>query len=105
MKKYNKIVSLLLVLLVALALVGCKKDFTVKFDANNNTPIVTQKVKPGGILEVPTDPVKEGYDFDGWYLGDERYNFNLPVESDLTLIAKWDLKELTVIFDTIEVAK
>ena len=37
MKKYNKIVSLLLVLLVALALVGCKKDFTVKFDANNNT--------------------------------------------------------------------
>ncbi len=101
MKKYNKIVSLLLVLLVALALVGCKKDFTVKFDANNNTPIVTQEVKPGGILEVPTDPVKEGYDFDGWYLGDERYNFNLPVESDLTLIAKWDLKELTVIFDTI----
>ncbi len=35
---------------------------------------------------------KEGYDFDGWYSDKDltkKYDFNAPVESDMTLYAKW----------------
>lgn len=34
-------------------------------------------------------PVKEGFVFDGWYLGESSFNFNDPVTSDITLTAHW----------------
>ena len=34
-------------------------------------------------------PTRSGYSFDGWYLNDEKYNFNTPVTGDITLTAKW----------------
>ena len=37
----------------------------------------------------PTNPVKTGYTFDGWYKDGSLYNFDTPVTSDITLIAKW----------------
>lgn len=37
----------------------------------------------------PTNPVKTGYTFEGWYKDESLYNFDTPVTSDITLIAKW----------------
>lgn len=39
-------------------------------------------------------PGRAGYEFLGWYNGNVKYNFNTPVQSNLTLTAKW--KKVTV---------
>ena len=40
-----------------------------------------------------TNPVKEGYVFDGWYKGNEKYNLGGVVRENLTLTAHWKKTE------------
>ena len=44
----------------------------------------------GTVSRPPSDPEKSGHTFTGWYLGDEKYNFDTPVTAPLTLTAKWE---------------
>ena len=37
----------------------------------------------------PTDPTKNCNKFDGWYVWNDKYDFNAVVTSDLALISKW----------------
>ncbi len=37
----------------------------------------------------PADPTKENYVFDGWYNGNELYDFNSELKGDITLTAHW----------------
>ena len=46
----------------------------------------------------PADPSKEGYSFQGWYLGEEAYDFASAVTEDVELTAKWELNVYTVTF-------
>ena len=39
--------------------------------------------------ELPLDPEKEDYRFEGWYLGDAKYDFSSVLTGDLELVAKW----------------
>lgn len=43
----------------------------------------------GERIEKPDDPIKDGFIFTGWYLGDKLYDFTVPVTSDLELVAKF----------------
>ena len=45
----------------------------------------------------PAAPEKTGYTFDGWYLGDEKYDFSAAVEQNITLTAKWEKKTYKVV--------
>lgn len=38
-------------------------------------------------------PSKDGYDFDGWYLNDVKYDLDSAVTSELTLVAKFSAKD------------
>lgn len=40
------------------------------------------------ISELPT-PARDGYDFDGWFIGDTQYTADSTFTEDKTLIAKW----------------
>jgi len=62
-------------------------------------PISEVLVIQGEKLIQPDDPEKQGYDFLGWYLNDQVYDFNLPVQSDLSLYAKWEEITYSVSFD------
>ena len=42
----------------------------------------------GQKLTLPT-PTKDGYTFDGWFNGENEYDFSLPVISTLSLTAHW----------------
>ena len=66
--------------------------YTVTFDSNGGTPVPpAQEVEYGLTAVEPTSaPTKTGYTFDGWYLGNEKYDFTDAVEQDITLKAKWE---------------
>lgn len=75
---------------------------TVNFDLNGGGPqISSQTLVQGSIVTPPADPTKVGYNFLGWYLGTQKYNFNTFVNQDITLVAKWEEKvvEVVVSFD------
>ena len=63
---------------------------TVSFDAGNGTTILDQIIMEGRKATMPEIPVKEGYEFLGWYLGNEQWSFiGFAVTDDITLVAKW----------------
>jgi hypothetical protein len=74
--------------------------YKVTFDADNgSTPTVVEVLKGEKVAEPETDPEKSGYRFDYWTLDNEEYDFDKPVEKDITLVAKWT-QLFTVTFDS-----
>lgn len=65
------------------------KTFTVTFEG---TSIPTKQVNEGGSLEKPSDPVKEGHLFVGWYLDaafTQEATFPLMIRQNTTLYAQF----------------
>ena len=65
---------------------------TVTFNADEGSPKPEDQTvsTPYGRVKRPTpDPTREGYQFDGWFIGEVAYDFSKPVTKDLTLTAKW----------------
>ena len=58
--------------------------YTVTFDGAN-----AQTVNYGDKVAKPADPTKDGYTFDGWFVGDVAYDFDAPVTADVELTSKW----------------
>ena len=58
--------------------------YEVIFNTDGGEIIESQMVEEDSLVEVPTEPKKAGYTFDGW-------NFNLatPITDNLTITAKW----------------
>ena len=63
---------------------------TVKFNSDNGAQAKEEKVLRGQKVSNPAAPTKSGHTFTGWYLGDEKYNFDTPITAPLTLTAKWE---------------
>ncbi len=64
----------------------------VRFNTDGGSFIETQVIGKDSIPERPADPEKTGYTFEGWYREAgfiTPYNFNEPVNTDMTLYAKW----------------
>ena len=71
--------------------------YTVTFNTDGGTPVPpAQEVEYGLTATEPAAPKKTGYTFDGWYLGDEKYDFSAAVEQNITLTAKWEAKKANV---------
>ena len=66
---------------------------TVRFDTRGGLPQPDpQTVEDGFYVQQPEDPVLEGFEFTGWFLGEEEYFVEgqpKPVYGDLTLVAGW----------------
>mgnify|MGYP005887186361 CR=1 FL=1 len=72
--------------------------YTVAFNTDGGTPVPpAQEVEYGLAATEPAAPGKTGYTFDGWYLGDEKYDFSAAVEQNITLTAKWEKKTYKVV--------
>ena len=111
--KRKLLTALLLVLVFTVALASCEylcknheyedgvctkcgkeepapERFTVTFDSNGGTAVPSDEVTGGEKVTAPSDPTMEGYTFEGWYLGDEKWSFiGYVVTEDMTLTAKW----------------
>ena len=79
------------------------KEFTVTFKDTEENVLEKVTVKEDDMLVKPTDPVREGLEFGGWYTDIEctmEYNFDLAVIEDFVLYAKFvnPTVKYTVIF-------
>lgn len=74
-----------------------EKKVTVQFNCQGGTAVASQTLPKGNKAFVPADTLKEGYTFRGWYTDltySTLYNFNTPVNQDITLYAKWEKNDL-----------
>ena len=77
---------------------------TVTFDLGYETEgrISTVSVRIGEAMVAPNDPLREGYNFLGWFRGANdsvAYDFSSLVTESFTLTAKWEIMVLTVTFN------
>lgn len=63
---------------------------TISFNSDGGSAVNDIKTIQGGIIVKPVNPTKEGYYFVAWYNGEEEFNFNVPVTTDVNLVAKWE---------------
>ena len=82
--------------------------YTVTFDSNGGSQIVSQSIKEGETATEPIAPTKEAsaecsYEFAGWTLNGVEYNFATVVTGNITLVAKWNeiKNSYTVTFDSV----
>lgn len=67
-----------------------EKTYEVVFSNDGGRTVIT--IKEGEKVTKPTDPVKEGYTFAGWFTNlnsANAYDFDKEVKSNFTLYAKW----------------
>lgn len=65
---------------------SAKVEVTLDLDGGNGND--KEYILKGQKLTLPT-PTKDGYTFDGWFNGENEYDFSLPVISTLSLTAHW----------------
>lgn len=93
MKKIIILIVTIILIITSLFIyfnLGKEKEYTVIFDSNGGSIINSAKIKSGGKVSKPTDPVKEGYRFINWMYNDKEYNFTSEVTQNMTLKANWE---------------
>ena len=75
------------------------KVFKVTFNTNGGDTIEPIEVEEGERIKKPTDPVRSGYTFIGWFTKEGEYDFREEVFSNITLKAEWEKNRIKSIDD------
>ena len=70
------------------------RQFTIYFDSSSGSAVSAITADYGSELILPEDPVRQGYQFCGWYLdqeGTQQCTLSTMPAVDMTLYAKWEL--------------
>ena len=91
----NIIIVVLVILLIGCMAFGIKKGgFRVTFDTQGGTPVEMQSgIMHGELIDVPEEPTREGFEFDGWYLDSAGTMPWDPEEDKFQLTAEFDEPE------------
>lgn len=79
------------------------KYYTVTFESNGGSEISSQTISSGETAMLPQNPIKNDYEFLGWFADKEFnkvYQFSSPVTSNITLYAKWKSNNCIVTFES-----
>lgn len=66
--------------------------YTVTFETDGGSQVTPQRIEKNNKATRPSDPVKVGFTFAGWYADEklsQEYNFNNTVNSNITIYTKW----------------
>ncbi len=66
-------------------------NYSVSFNTDGGNAIDSQSIPTGNKAVTPSNPAKPGCLFDGWYVGDSKFDFNTTISSDTNLIAHWSI--------------
>ncbi len=81
-----------------------KPHYLVTFNSNGGSIIAPIEIDSKKKVKEPTAPIRDGYTFTGWYLNDQKFDFNSQIKTNITLTAHWkELKEnkYYIAFDTL----
>ncbi len=114
MRKFSKLFAIaIMVMLVVTVFAACdnKQDgttdddkqpttvYTVTFDSQGGNSVEARTSVAGGTIQAPTEPIRIGYKFVGWYTDSagtgDAVSFPFTVNSNVVLYAKWTLHPLT----------
>ena len=73
------------------------EQYTITFDSKGGSAVAPITQGYGTTVTKPTDPIKEGYEFVGWYYFGE-YVFTTMPAKNITLSAKWDIITYTITY-------
>ena len=104
MRKKCRFAGLFLAGFSIFALVGCgnneepiidpiENEFTVTFNTNGGSTVVSQTIEKGEKALEPTAPTKDGYKFGGWYVDETfktEFDFDTTITENTTLYANWE---------------
>ena len=76
--------------------------YTVTFDSNGGGNIQSQEVIAGQKATIPASPTKKWYDFVNWKLNGKNYDFNEPVNGNITLVAEWRVSATIVLISGVD---
>lgn len=79
-----------IIIAVILMFVLKKPIYEVSFMSDGSKVLDSIEVKEDGTIEEPSAPVKEGYEFIGWYSGTEKFDFSTKITEDISLEARWE---------------
>ena len=68
---------------------GCEVHYTLADSNHAKYHYAWQFIEPGNTPTRPDDPTKTGYLFDGWYVGENTFDFSVPVTESVRVVAKW----------------
>ena len=68
---------------------GCEVNYTLADSNHARYHYAWQFLEPGNTPTRPDDPTKTGYLFDGWYVGENAFDFSVPVTENVRVVAKW----------------
>lgn len=74
-------------------------EVTFNFGYEDGPNNIVETVELDHKIEEPITPNREGFDFLGWFIDDELFDFNTLVNNNLTLVAKWEERVVLVTFD------
>lgn len=94
------IAGVLVLFIIVIILLLVNKSYTVTFDSNGGSLVKAVEVKKRDKVDKPSDPTRDGYQFGGWYLDDELFDFDTKITKNITLVAKWVKAGFTVTFDS-----
>ena len=72
------------------------RKLTVSFETNGGNDIASKTVTKNSVIKEPESPIKDGFDFEGWYTDKglkTKYDFTEKVTKNFTLYAKWTEKD------------
>lgn len=79
------------------------KDHVVTFESLHETEIKSQSLSDGEKISTPRGLEKVGYEFDGWYFENVKWDFDTTLTSthsqNINLVAKWVACEYELSFD------
>ncbi|MDF2700255.1 MAG: hypothetical protein K0Q49_1811 [Haloplasmataceae bacterium] len=100
----RKIKYLGILTLFIFILTGCiEQTRSIFFMSNGGSSVDTINEKVNTPITKPSDPVKEGHTFDGWYSNKRftsSYTFDVMPEENVTLYAKWIINSYTITFES-----
>lgn len=77
------------------------EKYTVTFNSNGGTAVVSQTVNKDELFKAPKKPAKQGFTFDKWLLDGKAYDFSSKATGNITLVAKWiAIPKYTVTFNS-----
>ncbi len=76
-----------------------KDSYLVKFDTQGGNNLTDLVIKEGTKIEGISSPTKKGYTFEGWYIGDKKWDLDADkIKGNTTLTAKWTPNENTITY-------